>query len=147
MRVPIFIFVAAICVLVLLFSLVRSRRLKEKYVALWTVVALFIIVLVIFPGLLRAISSALGFEVPSNMLFLMAVVLLLGVAIQLSLEVSRAEDKTRTLAEHVAILNWQIHQLQRQLDEHTTCPEQRSEENATLSSRTSASDSTSQSGN
>ena len=48
---------------------------------------------------------------PSNLLFFLAILLLLGVCLQLSLEISLAEEKSRTLAEHVAILNLQMREL------------------------------------
>lgn len=111
MRGTIFFLVIAIITLVFLFNLVRSRRLREKYVALWMLVGLVIIVLALFPNLLGWLATLVGVAVPSNLLFALAILMLLGVTIQLSLEISHAEEKTRTLAEHVAILNLQMRQL------------------------------------
>lgn len=111
MTSTIFFLVMAVITLFFLLNLVRSRRLREKYVALWMVVGLTIIVLALFPSLLGRIAQLVGVQVPSNLLFFLAIVLLLGVCLQLTLEISRAEDKTRTLAEHVAILNLQVREL------------------------------------
>ena len=94
-----------------LFNLVRSRRLREKYVALWMLVGLIIIVLTLFPDLLGWLARMVGVAVPSNLLFFFAILLLLGVCLQLSLEISLAEEKSRTLAENVAILNLQVREL------------------------------------
>jgi len=110
-RTTVFFLVMAIVVIVFLFNLVRSRRLREKYVALWMLVGLVIIVLAVFPGLLSALAALVGVQVPANLLFALSLIMLLGVSIQLSLEISRAEDKTRVLAENVAILNLQMRQL------------------------------------
>lgn len=99
-----YLFVALVAI-VLILVLLRSRKLKEKYAALWIMVGLAIVLLAIAPGLLYALSRLLGFEVPSNLLFVLAIFLLLGVALHLSLEISRLEDETRILAENVAILN------------------------------------------
>lgn len=41
-RTTVFFLVMAIVVIVFLFNLVRSRRLREKYVALWMLVGLVI---------------------------------------------------------------------------------------------------------
>ena len=106
-----FFWVIAVITIVFLFNLVRSRRLREKYVALWMVVGLATIVLALFPGLLASLARLVGVAVPSNLLFFLAILLLLGVCLQLSLEISLAEDKSRTLAEHVAILNLQVREL------------------------------------
>lgn len=111
MNATVFFLLIAVVTLTLLFNLVRSRRLREKYVALWMVVGVLIILLALFPSLLGALARAVGVLVPANLLFFLAIILLLGVCLQLSLEISRTEDKLRTLAEHVAILNLQMHEL------------------------------------
>lgn len=106
-----FFLVMAVITIAFLFNLVRSRRLREKYVALWMVVGLATIVLALFPGLLASLARLVGVAVPSNLLFFLAILLLLGVCLQLSLEISLTEEKSRTLAEHVAILNLQMREL------------------------------------
>lgn len=110
----IFLLIAAVFVLVLLFNLVRARRLKEKYVALWMLTGLIIIILMIFPNVLTWLTDLVGLQVPSNLLFTLAIIFLLAVCLQLSLEVSVAEDKSRVLAEHVAILNLEVERLKEQ---------------------------------
>ncbi|MGH9269988.1 MAG: DUF2304 domain-containing protein, partial [Ilumatobacteraceae bacterium] len=100
--------VGAVLVLALMLELLRRRQLKEKYAALWLVVGLGVVVLLVAPGLLTTVSEALGFEVPSNFLFFIALTLLLGVTVHLSWEVSRVEEKTRELAEEIAIVNMRL---------------------------------------
>jgi hypothetical protein len=58
----------------------------------------------VFPVILRSAADALGFELPSNLLFFAAIVFLLLVCVQLSYEVSRLEARTRRLAEDLALL-------------------------------------------
>lgn len=91
-------------VVVTLFVVLRSGRLREKYVALWGVIGLAIVVLALWPGLLTTLSLALGFQIPANLLFFMAILMLMGICLHLSLESSKLEDETRRLAEEVAIL-------------------------------------------
>lgn len=103
MPAMIFVLVVAFLVVFLVLRLLRSRALREKYAALWVIVGVAVVVLVAFPGLLGIAASLMGFAVPSNLLFLLAIVLLLGVSLHLSLEISRLEDETRVLAEESAI--------------------------------------------
>ena len=84
--------------------LLRAGRLKEKQVVLWVLVGLACLVLVAFPGLLQWVAHLVGIQVASNLLFTLAILLLLGICLQLSLQVSDQEDKIRRLAEEVAIL-------------------------------------------
>jgi len=111
MRGTIFFIVLAALVLVGIFSLLRSRRLKEKYAALWVVVGIILIVLAAWPALLSHLAHAVGIQVPSNLLFTLAIVLLLAIVLHLSLELSGQEDKIRRLAEEAAIAREQIEKL------------------------------------
>lgn len=106
----IFILGAAV-VVALMVTLLRNRRLREKYAALWLIVAIAVLALAINPALLRWMARLTGVQTPSNLLFGLAILLLLSVTIHLSLEISRLEDETRVLAENVAILNAQVREL------------------------------------
>jgi len=102
----------AVVVLGLMLELLRRRQLSEKYAALWLIVGLGVLILLIAPGLLKWASEALGFEVPANLLFLLALTLLLGVSVHLSWELSRLEDETRALAEELALLRSRVEELE-----------------------------------
>lgn len=117
MRSTLFFLIVAIVILLFLFSLVRSRKLREKYVLLWMAVGLMVIVLTVYPPLLNWLADISGIALASNLLFLLSILLLLGVTLHLTLEISRSEDRTRTLAENVAILNLQMKNLEEKLQE------------------------------
>jgi len=61
--------------------------------------------------LICSTAVALGFQLPSNLLFFVSILFLLLVAVQLSFEVSRLEARTRRLAEEVALLAEQVRQI------------------------------------
>lgn len=103
--------VGAVATLLVLFEMLRRQRLREKYAVIWVVVAVGTVLLVIFPGLLSRASTLLGVQVPSNLLFFAASMLLLLLSIQFSYEIGRLEDRTRTLAEEVALLNLRLEKL------------------------------------
>lgn len=97
---------------VLLFRLLRAGRVREKYAALWIVVGAAIIALAVWPGLLDRLADVTGVALPVNLLFFLAIILLLGISVHLSSELSRLEDETRVLAERVALLSLQVHRLE-----------------------------------
>jgi len=111
MRATVFFIVLTVVILAGIVALLRSRRLKEKYAVLWVVVGIVLIVLAAWPGLLRHIAGLLGIQVPANLLFTLAIVLLLAVCLHLSLEISAQEDKIRRLAEEAAIARQQLERL------------------------------------
>ncbi len=94
----------AVAVAAILARLLRGGRLREKYAGIWILIGTAILVLAAFPGLLVTVSRWFGVQVPSNLLFFLAILLLLAVCLHLSLELSGLEDETRILAEEVAIL-------------------------------------------
>lgn len=94
--------------LTLLFEMMRRHRLREKYAVFWAIVAVFTLVVAAFPVLLTWASELVGVAVPANLLFFVASMLLLVVSVQHSSELGRLEDRTRTLAEEVALLRLQV---------------------------------------
>ena len=90
-------------VVAFLFYLLRTRRLREKYVGLWLFLALAVVVLSIFPQLAVWLARLVGVQTPSNLVFAGAFVVLLAVCIHLSVAVSSLEERTRTLAEELAL--------------------------------------------
>ena len=109
-------FILALVIVVLVVEMLRRKKLREKYAALWLVVGLATLVLAAFPQLLAQTARLLGVQVPSNLLFSMTILLALGVCLHLSWEISVVEDETRTLAEEAAILRTHIERLEARLD-------------------------------
>lgn len=103
--------IGAVATLVVLFEMLRRQRLREKYALIWVVVALSTVLLAVFPELLTWAADALGVKVPANLLFFAASMLLLLLSIQFSYEIGRLENRTRTLAEEVALLRLKVEQL------------------------------------
>lgn len=94
--------------LVVLFEMMRRHRLREKYAVFWALVALITLIVASFPSILIWTAEQVGVEVPANLLFFLASLLLLVVSIQHSYELGRLEDRTRTLAEEVGLLRMQL---------------------------------------
>lgn len=105
-------FLLALAIVALVFEMLRRKKLREKYAALWLIVGVATLVLAAFPQLLNIVAVLVGVQLPSNLLFAMSILMLLGVCLHLSWEISVVEDETRTLAEEVAILRTQIESIQ-----------------------------------
>lgn len=100
--------VFVLIIVLFVISLVRKERIREKYALLWIGLGAITLVLSLFPQLLFWASDLLGVAVPSNLLFALTFVLLIAVCLHLTWELSRTQDKTRRLAEEVAILRMQM---------------------------------------
>ncbi len=101
--------IGSLITLTLLFELLRRRRLREKYAVFWVVVATGHAGHRGVPARRspRPPTSSAS-QVPANLLFFGASMLLLGVSIHQSYEMGRLEERTRTLAEEVGLLRLEI---------------------------------------
>lgn len=99
---------AALVTVGFILELLRRGILRERFAALWLVVAALLVLVALFPAVLAATARALGFALPANLLFFVSILFLLLVAVQLSYEVSRLEARTRRLAEDVALLSTEV---------------------------------------
>ncbi|MFE4466972.1 DUF2304 domain-containing protein [Oerskovia sp. NPDC056781] len=106
-----FALASCVALVVFLVVLLRRRRLREKYAMTWIVVALGVCVLGAFPHLVESVASVVGVETPSNLIFALALMVLLGVCIQLSVEITELEEETRTLAEEIALVRFDVERL------------------------------------
>ena len=104
MSASVFFLILSVLVCAFVIVQVRHQRMKERYAALWLIIGAVIIVLGAFPSLLNGVADFVGVALPVNLLFLLSILLLMGVSIHLTLELSRLSEKTRILAEEVAIL-------------------------------------------
>lgn len=94
----------SVIVTVVLFEMLRRHRLREKYALIWFCVAVGLLVVTLVPSLLTWAAEALHVQVPANLLFFLGSLLLLAMSLQHSYELGRLEERTRTLAEEVALL-------------------------------------------
>jgi hypothetical protein len=98
----------SLIVLVSLFEMLRRHRLREKYAVIWFVIAVGVLVVALFPVVLQRATTLLGLQVPANLLFFIASLVLLILTLQHSYELGRLEERTRTLAEEVALLRLEL---------------------------------------
>jgi len=99
-----------LCVIVvgLLVFLLRTRRIREKFAAVWIVLAIAVTVLGAVPEIAFWLADLVGVQTPVNLLFAIGFVVLLAVCLQLSSEISNLEEETRTLAEELALLALEV---------------------------------------
>lgn len=112
-RLTIVSVIVAIAALVLVFELLRRRRLREKYAVIWVVISIGTLVVALFPPLLGWVAALVGIQTPSNLLFFTSLIILFAVSLQLSREVGLLEEQSRRLAEEVGGLKLRMDALER----------------------------------
>jgi hypothetical protein len=102
-RAHILVFLVTIGGAVFVLRLLRRRQMRGKYTLLWMAVGLAVLVIAAFPSILDRTSRFLHIYYSPSTLFLAAIGFLLLVCIYFSYELSRLEERTRILAEELAI--------------------------------------------
>lgn len=112
MSVTAHVFVSLLTVFSLLFilRLVRRRQLRAKYAILWLSVGVVLVALAVSPQLLDRVSRLVGIYYSPATFFLAAIALLFLVVIHFSWELSRLEERTRALAEEIAVMRAEVQQ-------------------------------------
>lgn len=105
--------IAALFTLGLVFELLRRRRLRERHAVWWLIAGTVTLLFALFPDLLSWLSQLLGFELPVNLVFFLAMFTLFMVVLQHSSELTRQEARNRNLAEEIAILKLRVDELSR----------------------------------
>jgi hypothetical protein len=94
--------------LVLVFELVRRKRLSERYAILWLVAATTLFVLAAWKGLLTTLSNDVGISYPPSALFAVAIGLIAMILLHFSLAVSRLSDQNKMLAQRLGLLQQRV---------------------------------------
>ena len=109
LRLQLVAVVGSLLLLVVVFELVRRKRLLERYALLWLFSALVLLALSAFKELLELVAEAIGIFYPPSALFLIAFAFVLVLLLHFSIAVSRLADQSKVLAQRVALLEERQH--------------------------------------
>jgi hypothetical protein len=110
LRVSIAAAIAAAILLLVIFELIRSRRLQERYALLWLLTGIVIFVLAVWRSLLGRASDLVGIAYPPSALFVLAAFFILLVLLHYSTVISRLSEQNTTLAQRLALLEHKLEQ-------------------------------------
>jgi hypothetical protein len=105
LRVSIAAAIASVLLLLVVFELIRSRRLRERYAILWLVTGVVLLVLSVWRDGLNTIAGWFGISgYPPAILFAVAILFILLVLLHYSTVISRLSDQSTILAQRLALL-------------------------------------------
>ena len=98
--------------LLVVFELIRSRRLRERYALLWLATGLVLVVLSAWRGGLNTIAGWLGVRsYPPAVLFAVGLLFVVLVLLHYSTVISRLTDQNMILAQRLALLETRLDEL------------------------------------
>ena len=100
---------ASLILVLVVFELIRSRRLRERYALLWLVTGIVLTVLSAWREGLNTIAGWLGVRsYPPAVLFAVGILFILAVLLHYSTVISRLSDQNVVLAQRLALLEEQL---------------------------------------
>ena len=107
------VYVALLGLAVLLFviNMVRTRRLQERYALLWLLAGLALTIAPLFANQLDRLATAMGFDYAPALLLMLAVVGLLLLIFQLTLNITSQSEHLKVLTQEVALLRQEVQAL------------------------------------
>jgi hypothetical protein len=115
LRVSIAASIASLLLLLIVFELIRSRRLRERYALLWLLTGVVLLVLSAWRGGLNTIAGWVGVETyPPAILFAVASLFILAVLLHYSTVISKLSDQNVILAQRVALLEERLNSRSRE---------------------------------
>lgn len=112
-RVSVVAAIASLLLLAVVFELIRSRRLRERYSLLWLLTAVVMLVLSLWRGGLTRMADAVGIAYPPSALFVLGSLFILIVLLHYATVISKLSDQNVILAQRVALLEARLGEAER----------------------------------
>ena len=103
-RIQIVAIIASLLLMIVIFELIRRKKLREKYSLIWFGASLATILFSVWRSLLDHVAALLGVAYPPALLFLVAMFFGMILLIHFSVVISDLTEQNKTLAQEIALL-------------------------------------------
>jgi hypothetical protein len=111
-RVEVVALLGTVSLLLIIVEAVRRRRLSENYSLVWLLMAGVLVVLSLWRHGLDVLGGLIGIFYPPSALFVVGFGAVLLILFRFSIVISQLTEQNRRLAQHLALLDWQLRQAQ-----------------------------------
>lgn len=116
-RVAVVASIAAVIFLLVIFELIRSRRLQERYALLWLITGTVILLLSVWRDALRLVAEQIGIAYPPSALFVIGFLFILVVLLHYSTVISELAERNVRLAQDLALVEERLRLQERGTEE------------------------------
>ncbi|MES2825477.1 MAG: DUF2304 domain-containing protein [Pseudomonadota bacterium] len=111
-RIQVFSIIGSISLILIIFKLIKRKKLKEEYSLLWLGCGSIFLFFSIFKPLLQIFADSLGIIYAPSALLLMLIVSAFLILIQFSVVISKLSESNKNLIQEVGILKAEFKKLQ-----------------------------------
>ena len=103
-RVQVIAILGSLAIMLLVFSLIRRRKLREEYAFVWFAASMTLIALSLWRELLEMVAALAGVAYPPSVLLLAAIVVGFLLALHYALSLSQLAEQNKRLTQEIALL-------------------------------------------
>jgi hypothetical protein len=107
-RIQFIAILVSVIMMIVIFELIRRNRLREKYSLIWFAACIVMMIFSAWRDLLDLTAVTLGVAYAPALLFMVALFFVFVLLIHFSIVISDLAEKTKILAQEVAILKKEI---------------------------------------
>lgn len=117
LELQILVAILAIFACVYITRLLRTKRLELKYVLLWYLVLIMLLILDLVPGALNGLTALLDFQLPVNMMFFAGFIFVLLILFSHTVILSELSKRNERLTQMAGLLDQRVSELEKRLGE------------------------------
>lgn len=105
-----------VIVLVYLFIIlkaVKKKNMRINYLIFWSITGVLFIIALIVPNFVDNVSKWLGFELPINMIFSLAIFVVLYLIFDLTKLITKEQNKNIVLTQEISLLEKRVEELEK----------------------------------
>ena len=92
---------------------VKKKNMRIGYLIFWSITGVILIISLLIPNLVENISNLLGFEMPINMIFSIAIFIILYLIFDLTNLISQEQRKNTMLIQEISLLKQRVKELEK----------------------------------
>lgn len=113
LRLRLILTVAILLFIFVMINFIKKDNISIKYSLVWLISSLISIIVILVPNFLEFVSQLLGFELASNMTFMIAIGVLFTISFSFTIIVSRQTQRIRLLIQEVSMLKARVEVLEK----------------------------------
>jgi len=103
--------ISSILFMIFILNMIRNKNLELRHALTWLVTSFAIIIIAIFPQIIRSTAFLLHIIEPANALFLIILFFILLIVFTLTVTISKSANKINTLVQEIGLLKLTVEKL------------------------------------
>lgn len=91
---------------------VNKKNLQLKYSLIWVFAAIMLVIIAIMPELVYKVTKYIGIETPSNLIFFISLIWLIGMNLSLTVIVSKQSQRIKKIIQMVSLDNYEKNKIE-----------------------------------